>query len=85
MCRGLFPPLLCALRENKTVRGMGPKADNIYIIGTGPLHFFLVTIIQNKEKNEWKVSKNDKKGTRNVGSKKDKKKTTKAKWTLHRG
>ena len=32
-----FPPLLCALRENKTVRGMGPKADNIYTVGAGPL------------------------------------------------
>ena len=33
-----FPPLLCALRENKTVRGMGPKADNIYTVGTESLH-----------------------------------------------
>ena len=29
--------LLCTLRENKTVRGMGPKADNIYTVGAGPL------------------------------------------------
>ena len=29
--------LLCVLRENKTVKGMGPKADNIYAIGAGSL------------------------------------------------
>ena len=34
-CVEAFPPLLCALRENKTVRDMGPKADNIYIVGAG--------------------------------------------------
>ena len=33
----LFPPLLCALRENKIVRGIGPKADNIYTVGAGSL------------------------------------------------
>ena len=32
-----FPPLLCALRENKTVRSMGPKVDNIYTIRAGLL------------------------------------------------
>ena len=29
--------LLCALRENKTVRGMGPKPNNIYTVGTRSL------------------------------------------------
>ena len=30
--------MLCALRENKTVRGMGPKANNIYIVEAELLH-----------------------------------------------
>ena len=30
-----FLPLLCALRENKTVRGIGAKADNIYTVEAG--------------------------------------------------
>ena len=33
MCRGIFPPLLCALRENKIVRGMGLKAQYLYSWG----------------------------------------------------
>ena len=39
MCRGLFPQLLCALRENKTVKGMGPKADNIFTVRAGLLQW----------------------------------------------
>ena len=31
-CVEAFLPLLCALRENKTVKGMCPKADNIYTV-----------------------------------------------------
>ena len=34
MCRGLFP---AQPGENKTVRYMGPKTDNIYTVGVGPL------------------------------------------------
>ena len=33
-----FLPLLCALRENKTVRGIGAKADNIYTVEVELLH-----------------------------------------------
>ena len=33
-----FLPLLCALRENKTVRSIGSKADNIYTVEAGLLH-----------------------------------------------
>ena len=37
MCRGFFSLLLCGLRENKTVRSMSSKADNIYTVRTGLL------------------------------------------------
>ena len=33
-----FLPLLCALRENKTVRSIGAKADNIYTVEVELLH-----------------------------------------------
>ena len=35
-----FPPLLCALRENKIVRGIESKVDNIYTVGAGSLHMY---------------------------------------------
>ena len=36
-----FLPLLCALREDKTVRGISAKADNIYTVEAGLLHMVL--------------------------------------------
>ena len=35
------------LGKNKTMRGMGPKVDNIYTIGVGPLQNVSCEILQN--------------------------------------
>jgi len=37
MCRNLFSHCCVHWGENKTVRGMGLKVDNIYIVGMGLL------------------------------------------------
>ena len=37
MCRGLFPHCCVLWGRTKTVRSMGPKADNIYTIRAGSL------------------------------------------------
>ena len=37
MCKNIFPPLRYALEDNKTIKGMGLKANNIYIVGVGSL------------------------------------------------
>ena len=45
-----FLPLLCALRENKTVRSIGAKVDNIYKVEAGLLHMvsLLCALRENK-------------------------------------
>ena len=37
MCKNLFPPLRYALEDNKTIKGMGLKANNNYRVGVGSL------------------------------------------------
>lgn len=40
MCRGLFSHY-CMLWGRTKLRGLGPKAENIYTIGVGPLQLLL--------------------------------------------
>ena len=36
-CVEAFSPIFVCLGENKAIRGIGPKADNTYIVGVGLL------------------------------------------------
>lgn len=46
MCRGLFPHCCVLWGENKTVRDMGPKTDDIYTVRAGSLQGVLVASLQ---------------------------------------